>query len=107
MLRLFLLIGDLIIVTLKANRVLCLLEVRFLSPVLFRGFYNARFLIMGLLKIVILNEVKNLYPRFTDIRVVLTALNMTFLEHLIIEALSLCADNYPTTRTVLLELLPS
>ena len=62
---------------------------------------------MGLLKIVILNEVKYLYLRFTDIRDVLTALNMTFLEHLIIEALSLCADNYPTTLTVLLELLPS
>jgi hypothetical protein len=34
-----------------------------------------------LLIIVILNEVKNLYPRFTDIRDVSTTLNMTFLEH--------------------------
>jgi hypothetical protein len=34
----------------------------------------------GLLIIVILNEVKNLYPRFTDVRDVSAALNMTFLE---------------------------
>ena len=34
-----------------------------------------------LLIIVILNEVKNLYPRFIDIRDVSATLNMTFLEH--------------------------
>jgi hypothetical protein len=34
-----------------------------------------------LLIIVILNEVKYLYPRFTDIRDVSATLNMTFLEH--------------------------
>ncbi len=34
--------------------------------------------------IVILNEVKNLYPHFTDIRDVSATLNMTFLKHPII-----------------------
>ena len=41
----------------------------------------------GLLIIVILNEVKNLYPRFTDVRDVSAALNMTFLEQPIIRSL--------------------
>jgi hypothetical protein len=45
--------------------------------------------IRGLLIIVILNEVKNLYPRFTDIRDVSATLNMTFLEHPLNERLSI------------------
>ena len=39
------------------------------------------FIFRVLLIIVILNEVKNLYPRFADIRDVSSTLNMTFLEH--------------------------
>ena len=50
--------------------------------------------------IVILNEVKNLYPRFADIRDVSATLNMTFLEHffrvlLIIVILNEVKNLYP------------
>ena len=45
-----------------------------------RAIWILSFFLRGLLIIVILNEVKNLYPRFTDVRDVSAALNMTFLE---------------------------